>query len=140
MKKLIISLIFLTAIFSFGYAQNDSTIIEVVNLDSTEQTYFSVEQMPKYPGGTEELRKFIAENVIYPEENRTNEITGTVYAKFVVDKTGKVRNAEIMRGIDPVLDKEALRVINLLPDFTPGMQGGKPVDVWFTVPIVFKLD
>ena len=82
---------------------------------------------------------FIANNINYPVSAQENGIKGRVYVTFVVDKTGEVANAKIARGVDPALDREALRVVNSLPKWTPGKQRGQTVNVSFTVPINFAL-
>jgi len=105
-----------------------------------EDIFFIVEKMPKFPGGETALRQFIANNIIYPELAKDNGIQGKVYVTFVVTKDGSVANAEIARGVDPLLDKEALRIVNTLPAWSPGYQRGKPVNVKYTVPINFVLD
>ena len=105
-----------------------------------EQTVFIiVEDMPEFPGGEIALRKYIAENVRYPEMAKENDIQGTVYVRFVVDTDGSVNNVEILRGVDPLLDKEARRVVETLPKWKPGRQRGKAVKVSHSVPIKFAL-
>jgi TonB family protein len=108
-------------------------------LDTEEQIFFIVEDMPEFPGGEPELRKFIANNIEYPAIAQEKGIQGRVYVTFVVDKNGEVANARIARGVDPSLDKEALRVVNSLPKWTPGKQRGEAVNVSYTVPINFAL-
>ncbi len=108
-------------------------------LDSEEQIFFIVEDMPEFPGGEMELRKFIANNIEYPKVAQENGIQGRVYVTFVVDKNGEVSNARIARGVDPSLDQEALRVVNSLPKWIPGKQRGQAVNVSYTVPINFAL-
>lgn len=103
------------------------------------QVFFIVEDMPEFPGGELALRKFIANAIKYPVIAQENGIQGKVYVNFVVDKDGSVINARIARGVDPSLDKEALRVVNNLPKWKPGKQRGKPVKVSYTVPINFVL-
>jgi len=103
------------------------------------QVFFIVEEMPEFPGGELALRKYLAENVRYPEMAKENDIQGTVYVRFVVDTDGSVKNVELMRGVDPLLDKEAIRVVNSLPKFKPGKQRGKAVKVSHQVPIKFQL-
>lgn len=108
--------------------------------DQKENTVFKVvEQMPEFPGGDVALRNFIATSVKYPALAQQNNIQGKVYVAFVVTKTGGVANARIVRGVDPSLDREAIRVVNSLPTWTPGKQGGKNVDVEYTIPINFLL-
>ena len=103
------------------------------------EIFFIVEEMPQFPGGETALRKYIAENVRYPELAKENDIQGTVYVRFVVDEKGKVTNVELLRGVDPLLDKEALRVVQSLPNWKPGKQRGKAVKVSHSVPIKFAL-
>jgi len=102
-------------------------------------TYQIVEIMPEFPGGEMALRKFIATSVKYPIEAQENGIQGKVYITFVVNKEGKVTDAKVVRGVDPSLDKEALRVVNNLPIWKPGKQDGNKVNVNYTVPISFVL-
>ncbi len=114
--------------------------VEVVEEEPEEpQVFFIVEDMPEFPGGELALRKYIAENVRYPEMAKENDIQGTVYVRFVVDEQGKVTNVEVMRGVDPLLDKEAIRVVQSLPKWKPGKQRGKAVKVSHSVPIKFAL-
>jgi protein TonB len=95
--------------------------------------------MPEFPGGALELQKWIARAVKYPVIAQENGITGRVYVGFVVNKVGAIENVKIMRGVDPSLDKEAVRVINKMPKWKPGKQRGKAVKVSYTVPINFQL-
>jgi periplasmic protein TonB len=106
--------------------------------DETE-VFFIVEDMPEFPGGELALRQFIANSIKYPVIAQENGIQGRVYVTFVVDADGSVSNPRIARGVDPSLDKEALRVVSLLPKWKPGRQRGKPVRVSYTVPINFQL-
>ena len=103
------------------------------------QVFFIVEDMPEFPGGELALRKYIAENVRYPEQAKENDIQGTVFVRFVVDTDGSVKNVEVLRGVDPLLDKEAIRVVQSLPKWKPGKQRGKAVKVSHSVPIKFQL-
>jgi TonB family protein len=108
-------------------------------LDSNEEIFFIVENMPEFPGGERALRQYIANNVKYPADAIKNEIKGKVYVTFVVSKDGSIANAKIARGVSPSLDAEALRVINSLPGWKPGTQRGEAVNVSYTVPINFQL-
>jgi len=101
--------------------------------------FFIVEEMPEFPGGEEALRKFIATSVKYPVIAQENGIQGRVYVSFVVNTKGKVTDVKIARGVDPNLDKEAIRVGNSMPAWKPGKQRGKAVKVSYTVPINFVL-
>ncbi|HKJ43809.1 MAG TPA: energy transducer TonB [Sunxiuqinia sp.] len=125
---------------------DDNTAIDVAPViqdkeeaSSDSQVFFIVEDMPEFPGGELALRKFIANAIKYPVIAQENGIQGKVYVNFVVNKDGSVTDAKIARGVDPSLDKEALRVINSLPKWKPGKQRGKPVRVSYTVPINFVL-
>ncbi len=126
---------------------DDETVIDVAPVIETAeeeeeeeaQVFFIVEDMPEFPGGDLALRKYIASSIKYPVIAQENGIQGKVYVTFVVSKTGKVTDAKIARGVDPSLDKEALRVVNALPAWKPGKQRGKPVNVSYTVPINFVL-
>jgi periplasmic protein TonB len=104
-----------------------------------EEIFQVVEQMPEYPGGTSALFKWINKNIKYPDIARENGITGVVMVTFVVDGDGSIKKATIARGLDPNCDAEALRVIREMPKWKPGKQGGKPVRVYFTLPIRFVL-
>lgn len=108
--------------------------------EKKDETYVIVEDMPEFPGGEEALRKYISEHVNYPEIAKKNGIQGKVYVSFQVSKDGSVKDARVARGVDPSLDKEALRVIKNMPKWKPGKQRGEPVNVAYTLPIQFKLD
>lgn len=101
--------------------------------------YNCVEQKPEFPGGNVAMMNFIAQNLKYPKEQLDSGIQGRVIVKFKVDTLGNVCEPTIVRGKDSALDKEAIRLVKSFPRFSPGMLNGKKVNVWFTVPIVFKL-
>jgi protein TonB len=120
--------------------ESDAIVVD----DSEEEVedvkiFVIVEKMPEFPGGDPELRKYIAQNIKYPNIARENDIQGKVYVRFVVTEKGTVENVQIARGVDPLLDQEAIRVVESLPTWKPGEQGGKKVKVWYTVPINFQL-
>ncbi len=105
-----------------------------------EQIFMIVEDMPTFKGGdTKKFQKYIYSKLKYPDIARENGISGKVVVKFVVDQTGKVTNVEILRGVDPALDEEALRVVRSSPPWSPGKQRGRPVKVQFVFPITFVL-
>ena len=110
---------------------------EVIEEETTP--YTAVEQMPQFPGGNEALLKYISTHLKYPVIAAENGIAGTVTLRFVVSPTGEVTKVEILRPLDPSCDKEAIRVIKSLPQWVPGKQNGKPVPVYFTVPVRFRL-
>ena len=104
-----------------------------------EKIFDMVEQMPTFPGGNAELMSFLAKNIKYPTIAQENGTQGRVIVQFVVEKDGSIADARVARGVDPYLDKEALRVIKSMPHWIPGKQNGKPVRVKYTVPVMFKL-
>ena len=112
---------------------------EPVAEPKTEEIFKSVEQMPQFPGGEAALMKFLASHINYPPMAAENNVQGKVIVQFVVDKTGKVGEVKVVRNVDKDLDNEAIRVCKALPKFTPGRQNGRPVSVWYTLPIQFKL-
>jgi periplasmic protein TonB len=95
---------------------------------------------PEFPGGDEKVLQYIAENTIYPEQVKGTGIQGKVFVRFKVCKTGKIGQTTIMKSLNPFLDKEAIRVVKSMPQWKPGLLDGKPVDVWFIIPVLFKLD
>jgi len=103
------------------------------------EPFVVVEEMPMFPGGEVELLKYIMEHTQYPEVAKENNIQGKVIVRFCVTAKGGVDKVEILKGVDPELDKEAIRVVKTLPAFKPGKQGGKPVPVWYMVPINYTL-
>ena len=107
--------------------------------EAKEETLTVVDVMPQYPGGDRELLKFIAQSIKYPTDAQEAGVQGRVICSFVVDKKGNIVEPKIIRGIDPSLDAEALRVIGMMPRWTPGRQDGKAVRVLYTVPITFRL-
>ena len=106
---------------------------------NTNKAFDVVEQMPQFPGGHSKLLEYITRNLKYPAEAEMNCTQGRVIATFVVEEDGSISNAKIVRSIDPLLDAEALRIINTMPKWQPGMQNGKAVRVKYTIPISFNL-
>jgi len=102
--------------------------------------YEKVEKMPVYPGGVNELMNYLAKNIKYPADAQAKGIQGRIIVRFIVNKVGKIEKTEILRGLNPSCDKEALRVVNAMPLWTPGKQDGKNVSVYYALPISFKLD
>ncbi|MCD7848663.1 energy transducer TonB [uncultured Parabacteroides sp.] len=107
--------------------------------ESSQQIFTVVETMPEFPGGQMALLQFLSKSIKYPVIAQENGIQGRVSCSFVVNKDGSIVDAEVIRGVDPSLDKEALRVINSMPKWSPGKQRGKPVRVKYTVPVTFRL-
>ena len=110
-----------------------------VPVEQDEKFFDVVEQMPQYPGGPQALFEFLAKNIRYPEAAEKAGHHGRVIATFVVLKDGSISHAKIVKSVSPELDEEALRVLNAMPNWTPGMQNGEAVNVKYTVPISFAL-
>lgn len=104
-----------------------------------DQVFQSVEQMPQFPGGDAELMKYISSHIKYPTMAMENNIQGRVVVQFVVTKTGAIGEVKVVRSKDPDLDREAVRVVKSLPNFIPGKMNGQAVNVWYTLPVNFKL-
>jgi len=112
---------------------------EVQEEEPEPEPFVVVEEMPMYPGGDPALLAYIAEHTQYPEVAKENNIQGRVIVRFCVTSKGSVNQVSVLKSVDPELDAEAIRVVNSLPAFKPGKQGGKPVPVWYMVPITFTL-
>ena len=97
------------------------------------------EVMPEYPGGEQAMMKFVADNVKYPQDAIDKEISGRVLVSFVVEKDGSIGDVKVVKGIGGGCDEEAVRVVNAMPKWKPGMDKGKPVRVSYMMPITFKL-
>jgi protein TonB len=100
--------------------------------------YDVVEQMPSFPGGDQKLHEFIKKNLRYPKECADSGIQGRVIIAFIVERNGKLSNIRVVKSVNPALDKEALRIVNLMPNMVPGKQNGRTVRVKFLIPITFR--
>lgn len=103
------------------------------------EIFIVVEEMPQFPGGDKALMEFIYSNIQYPQSALERGIEGRVILRFCVNYKGGVDNVNVLKGVDPALDNEAVRVIKLLPQWIPGKQGGKPVNVWYSMPVTFQI-
>ena len=122
--------------------QDDSEIIVGELPISDDYNYFAIrfaEEMPEFPRGMEEMYKFLSDNLVYPKEAKENGIQGTVIVEFVIDTSGKVSNAKVIVPLYPECDKEALRVIQEMPNWKPAKHQGKPVAIYYNLPIRFML-
>ncbi len=97
------------------------------------------EQLPQFPGGDAELMSFVAQNLVYPEQAVKDKVQGRVIVEMVIETTGEVADAKILRGVSPECDAEVLRIVNMMPKWTPGYKDGEPVRTTFVLPVVFKL-
>lgn len=134
--------------FDFDMEATDDTEYDFTSMISDdeeeieeEEVFYIVEDMPTFNGGdpATEFRKYIAQNLRYPEIAAENGISGRVIVQFAVSRVGQVEDAVVVRSVDPALDKEAIRVVMSSPKWTPGKQRGKAVKVLFTFPINFVL-
>ena len=105
-----------------------------------DEVFMSVEKMPVFPGGEAALMTYVRDNISYPSVAEEKNIQGKVIVQFVVDTTGQVGEVKVVRSVDAELDREAVRVVQTLPRFIPGSRLGKPVNVWYTLPVNFKLN
>lgn len=127
---------------------NDKNAVDIAELKEhkvivedkePEKPFVSVEQMPQFPGGDVELMKFINSGIKYPTIAAENGIEGRVVIRFVVGKDGSVSDVQVVRSLDPSCDKEAMRVVKTMPKWVPGKQNGRNVPVYYTLPVLFKL-
>jgi len=124
-------------------------VIEIVPVDNTKnvieqavkpaEPWISVEEMPQFPGGDDGLFRFLSQNIKYPQEARDAGVSGRVFVYFVVEPDGSVSSLSVKRGIGAGCDEEALRVVGMMPRWSPGKQAGVPVRVQFTLPVKFTL-
>ena len=125
----------------------DEAVVEVVEEvkeevqeEKVEEVFLVVEEMPSFGSGdANDFRAYVSQNMKYPEVAAENGIQGRVFVQFVVEADGRLTNVKVIRGVDPALDKEAIRVVEASPKWNPGKQRGKPVRVSFTFPITFVL-
>jgi TonB family protein len=111
-----------------------------VKKEVTEEIFVVVEEQPEYPGGQEAMMKFLSDSIVYPDEAKAKGIQGRVICNFVVMKDGSIDDVNVVRGVDPLLDAEAVRVLKSMPAWKPGKQRGQAVNVRYTLPVVFRLD
>ncbi len=107
--------------------------------EKEEPPHVSVEVMPQFKGGESEMYAFIGKNLRYPVTAQEQNIQGRVIIRFVVTAAGDISDVQLLRGIDPACDKEAIRVVKMMPKWIPGKQNGRNVPVYFTLPVVYKL-
>lgn len=129
----------LLLIFSFAAAMFLANSNKAQAQTGDDEVLIAVDEMPSFPGGDKALHTALYKNLRYPEEAYNSNIEGKVLIRFVISKDGSVTNVTVLRSADPALDKAALEAVKKLPKFNPGKQAGKPVNVWYTLPIVFKI-
>lgn len=111
-----------------------------VKKEVTEEIFVVVEEQPEYPGGQEAMMKFLSDSIVYPDEAKAKGIQGRVICNYVVMKDGSIDDVNVVRGVDPLLDAEAVRVLKSMPAWKPGKQRGQAVNVRYTLPLEFRLD
>ncbi len=147
-KKLMMKTVILLmmAVGDIACAQSVPLIIDPDKVDEylaerrdTINVYDVVEQMPSFPGGFQKMQEFIEINLRYPKELEETCVQGRVIIAFIVERNGKLSNIRVVKSVHPALDKEALRIVNLMPEWIPGRQNGKKVRVKYIIPITFRL-
>ena len=125
-----------------GAGDNEITVVgygEQKSADTSGQVFAIVEKMPQFPGGEKAINEFISKTLQYPVIAQENGIQGKVVCSFIINQDGSVTDAEVVSGVDPSLDREALRIVSAMPKWTPGTQRGKAVRVKYTMPVTFTL-
>ena len=122
------------------FSDNGSKYIVPLRHVNTGKTFDVVDEMPQFPGGPAALFEFLSKNIQYPKDAEKAKLQGRVIVTFVVKKDGSITDAKVVKSVAPSLDAEALRVINAMPNWAPGRQGGQPVNVKYTVPLTFRLN
>ena len=115
-------------------------IIEEEDQGHNDLVYPMVEEMPKFPGGEEELYKYLVTNLRFPQQAKVKGFNGIVYVTFVINEDGSISDVKVLRGIGMGCDEEAVRVVKSMPSWEPGKQRGKPVKVQYNLPVRFKYD
>jgi protein TonB len=143
---MMIVVLLMMTVGNIACAQNVPLIIDPDKVDQylaerkdTINVYDCVEQMPSFPGGTQKLKEFIEENLRYPKGLEESCVQGRVIVRFIVERNGKLSNVKVVKSVHPVLDKEALRIVKLMPRWIPGRQNGITVRVKCYIPIIFRL-
>lgn len=126
-----VALMMLVLLFSF--------MTSTAQTKKNNMVFDVVEVMPQFPGGQIAMMKYIMENMKYPEQAMKEGIQGRVTVRFIVEKDGSISNVRPILSVHPLLNKEAVRVVESMPKWTPGKQNGKPVRVRFNLPVMFKL-
>ena len=127
-----VALMMLVLLFSF--------MTSTAQTKKNNMVFDVVEVMPQYPGGPIAMLKYLMENIKYPEQAMKEGIQGRVTVRFIVEKDGSISDVKPILSVHPLLNKEAVRVVESMPKWSPGKQNGKPVRVRFNVPVMFKLN
>lgn len=125
--------------FTTVFAQSSTTKTEKTTTTTEDNVFTVVEQMPMFPGGDSALMNYLCKTVKYPEVAAKNGVQGRVVVGFIIEPDGSITNVRILRGVDPSLDREAMRVVSEMPKWTPGVKDGKKVRVRYQEPVAFRL-
>ena len=143
---MMIVVLLMMSVGDIARAQNVPLIIAPDKVDEylaerkdTINVYDCVEQMPSFPGGTQKLKEFIEKNLRYPKALEEACVQGRVIVCFIVERNGKLSNVKVVKSVHPALDKEALRIVKLMPKWIPGRQNGITVRVKYIIPVTFRL-
>ncbi|MBQ21754.1 MAG: hypothetical protein CMD31_13450 [Flavobacteriales bacterium] len=141
-KPIIFLIMLLTFVGSISFAQEiekeEPFTIEEEKIDT--DVFVIVEQMPEFPGGQDSLYKFLGANIVYPNKAKKDGVEGKVYINFTIEKDGSINEVKVLRGVHPLLDEEAVRVVESFPKWKPGKQKGKTVRVSYNLPLNFVLN
>lgn len=129
------------SIYDGDFEEADQEVIQSIYEYSKhkEKTYKKPDELPEFPGGVNALVKYLSTHIVYPDVSRQRGIEGKVIVLFVVTKSGSIGDIRVLESVDEELDQAAVQVCKSLPHFIPGRVDGKPVNVWFTLPVSFKL-
>ena len=119
---------------------NYSYVFEPKEDENRPGVYIVVEQMPEFPGGDRALMDFVKDNIQYPAEAKEKGIKGLLYVNFIVEPDGSLSNIKVLKGVGSGCDEEAIRIVESMPKFKPGMQNGEAVRVSYTIPVIFRLE
>ncbi|HEY9083567.1 MAG TPA: energy transducer TonB [Vicingaceae bacterium] len=134
-KPIIFLIMLLTFVGSISFAQKIESEGEI-----EDYVFVIVEEMPEFPGGKDSLYKFLGANIVYPNKAKKDGIEGKVYVNFTIEKDGTINKVKVLRSVHPLLDEEAIRVVESFPKWKPGKQKGKTVRVSYNLPLNFVLN
>lgn len=136
-KNFVLFLFMLFCITAFGQSATEKSQ-NVIAPD--EKVFDVVEEQPSFPGGQGAMMSWLSDNIKYPVTAAQNGVQGRVLVQFIVGKSGDISDVKVIRGVDPSLDREAVRVVNAMPKWKPGRQGGENVNVRYTLPLTFRIN
>ena len=139
MKRISLLCVMAAMSFTTVFAQSSTTKTEQTTTTTEDKVFTVVEQMPMFPGGDAAMMNYLCNTVKYPEVAAKNGVQGRVVVGFIIETDGSITNIDVLRGVDPSLDREAMRVVSEMPKWTPGVKDGKKVRVKYQVPVSFRL-